>query len=70
VLPSSVNSAVLAVHEPTFRRNISPLVAGAGTRWDLSLLIFDPENGGDTFLRNVGLHTDYKALYPKRWQHR
>jgi hypothetical protein len=24
--------------------------------------------GGDMFLRNVGLHADYTALYPRRWQ--
>jgi hypothetical protein len=29
----------------------------------------DPEDGGDTFLRNVCSHTDYMALYPRRWQH-
>jgi hypothetical protein len=29
---------------------------------------FDPEDGGDMFLRNVGWHsTDYTALYPRRW---
>jgi hypothetical protein len=31
-------------------------------------LFCDPEDGGDTFLRNVGSHTDYTALYPRRWQ--
>jgi hypothetical protein len=31
-------------------------------------LYFDPEDGGDMFLRNVGcLSTDYTALYPRRW---
>jgi hypothetical protein len=30
-------------------------------------LFFDPEDGSDMFLRNVGrLSTDYMALYPKR----
>jgi hypothetical protein len=30
-------------------------------------LFFDPEDGGDMFLRNVGLlATDCKALYPRR----
>jgi hypothetical protein len=30
-------------------------------------LFFDPEDGGDIFLRNVGyLSTDYMALYPRR----
>jgi hypothetical protein len=29
-------------------------------------LFFDPEDGGDMLLRNVGwLSTDYKAFYPK-----
>jgi hypothetical protein len=30
-------------------------------------LFFDPEEGGNMFLRNVGwLSTDYTALYPRR----
>jgi hypothetical protein len=30
-------------------------------------LFFDPEDGGDMFLRNVGrLSKNYTALYPKR----
>jgi hypothetical protein len=30
-------------------------------------LFYDLENGGDIFLRNVGLlSTDYTALYPRR----
>jgi hypothetical protein len=30
--------------------------------------LFDPEDGGDMFLRNVGWNsTDYTALYPRRW---
>jgi hypothetical protein len=29
---------------------------------------FDPEDGGDTLLRNVGSYTDCTALYPRRWQ--
>jgi hypothetical protein len=28
-----------------------------------------PEDGGDTFLRNICSYTDYTALYPRRWQH-
>jgi hypothetical protein len=29
-------------------------------------LFFDPEDGGDIFLRNVGeISTDYTALYPR-----
>jgi hypothetical protein len=38
--------------------------------WDTtpcSPLSFDPEDGGDIFLRNVCLNsTDYTALYPRR----
>jgi hypothetical protein len=30
-------------------------------------LFFDPEDGGDTFLLNVGCNsTDYMASYPRR----
>jgi hypothetical protein len=30
-------------------------------------LFYDPEDGGDTFLRNVGYHsTQYTASYPRR----
>jgi hypothetical protein len=32
-------------------------------------LIFDPKDGGNTFLRNVCSYTDYIALYGRRWQH-
>jgi hypothetical protein len=39
----------------------------AGGRWPGRIcLIFDTEDEGDTFLRNVGSHTDYAALYPRR----
>jgi hypothetical protein len=35
------------------------------SRWLVAQLIFDPEVGGDMFLRNVGWHsTDYTVLYP------
>jgi hypothetical protein len=34
--------------------------------WFPARLIFDPEAGGDTFLRNVGSYTDYTAVYPTR----
>jgi hypothetical protein len=39
------------------------------TGWFLVRLIFDPEDLGDMFLRNVCSHTDYTALYPIKWQH-
>jgi hypothetical protein len=31
----------------------------SATHWFLTRLIFDPEDGGDVFLRNVGSHTDH-----------
>jgi hypothetical protein len=34
-----------------------------------SPLIFEPEDGGDALLQNIGSNTDYMALYPRRWQH-
>jgi hypothetical protein len=32
-------------------------------------LIFDPEDGDETLLSNVGSHTGYTALYHRTWQH-
>jgi hypothetical protein len=32
------------------------------SRWFLARLIFDPENGGDTFLRNVDSYTECENL--------
>jgi hypothetical protein len=34
--------------------------------WVLARLIFDPENGGDTFLRNVCLYAVYTMLCARR----
>jgi hypothetical protein len=31
--------------------------------------IFSPEEEGDMLFRNVSWHTDYTALYSRRWQH-
>jgi hypothetical protein len=31
-------------------------------RWFLTRIIFNPEDGGDIFFRNVGPHTDYGAI--------
>jgi hypothetical protein len=37
------------------------------TFWFLLNYFFDPEDGGDMFLRNVGCNsTDYTASYPRR----
>jgi hypothetical protein len=57
-----------AVHSveihPTIRRNISPPFC---FMMDLAKYIFDPEDGGDMFLPNVGkISTDYTALCPRR----
>jgi hypothetical protein len=37
--------------------------------WFLDLMIFGPEDGGNTLLRNVCTHMDYIALYRTSWQH-
>jgi hypothetical protein len=36
--------------------------------WFLVQLIFDTEDGGDTYLRNFDFYKDITTLYPKRWQ--
>jgi hypothetical protein len=47
---------------PTCEHSACHLLA----RWFAELL-FDPEDGGDTFLQNVGYNsTDYMASYPRR----
>jgi hypothetical protein len=39
----------------------------SGCAWCLLRSFFEPEDGGDTFRRNVGwLSTDYTVLYPRR----
>jgi hypothetical protein len=48
---------------PTGKHSACHLLA----RW-CAELFFDPEDGGDTFLRKVGYNsTDYTAWYPRRW---
>jgi hypothetical protein len=55
---------------PTFRRNISPPSSGqkcklstkAEAGGSLLDLLFDPEEGGDIFLRNVGISMNYTAV--------
>jgi hypothetical protein len=46
------------------RRNSLTLMLAV---WFLTRLIFDLEDGGDTFLRNVGSYTDYTAPYPRKY---
>jgi hypothetical protein len=36
--------------------------------WFLARLIFNPEDGGDMFLRNISSYMDYMALYPRIWK--
>jgi hypothetical protein len=44
---------------PTLALKASALIRDvAARRWYLARLIFDPEDGGDTPLRNVSSHTD------------
>jgi hypothetical protein len=49
--------------------NYELLMSHAAAHWFLARPIFDPEDGGDTFLRKVGSHTNYTALYSRSWQH-
>jgi hypothetical protein len=37
------------------------------SRWFIVRLIFDPEDGSDTFLKNVGSYADYTTQHPRRW---
>jgi hypothetical protein len=63
-----------AIFEPAFRRNISapysaPKISQAGNQHVADgYALLDVEDGGDTFFRNVGSHTDYAALYIRRWR--
>jgi hypothetical protein len=68
-------SAASPVCEPTFRRNVftsiftvknQPRKGKSCSSWFIALLIVNHEDGGNTFLRNVGSHTDYTALYLRR----
>jgi hypothetical protein len=61
----------------TFWRNTSPPSLGSQNKHSVKVggsfhagsmlfLFFDPEDGGDMFLQNVGcLSTDYATLYPR-----
>jgi hypothetical protein len=41
--------------------------AAACSRWYLTCRFFYPEDGGDTFLRNVGSHKIYTTPHPRKW---
>jgi hypothetical protein len=52
-------SMIAAAQEPAIKPPAYLLV--------LAEIFFDPEDGGDMFLRNVGcISTDYTALHPRR----
>jgi hypothetical protein len=51
--------AQCSLYEPTWLGHLL-------SRWFLTRLIFGPEDGGDTFLRNVGSYTDYTVVYQGR----
>jgi hypothetical protein len=38
------------------------------TSLEIGRLIIYPEDGDNTFLRNIGSRTEYTALYRRRWQ--
>jgi hypothetical protein len=58
--------AIQFVCNPTFRRNILPRYSGLKiSQLKISIKLVARQN--DSFLRNVGSHTDYKALYPRGW---
>jgi hypothetical protein len=41
--------------------------AATSSRWFLARGFLYPEDGGGTFLQNVGSHKIYKAPHPRRW---
>jgi hypothetical protein len=51
----------------TYRLHLQDIkIRERGTSVSRWLQTADPENGGDTFLRNVSLHNIYTAQYPRR----
>jgi hypothetical protein len=70
----SAHTAILLHRlQPTLPRNMSPQFSGSKnnrrnkrkSQWQDPPVIFDPEDGGITFFRDVdSLLTDYTALYP------
>jgi hypothetical protein len=70
--------AVWATSRPVFRRKILPPFSGYTTTWEkrnfigslpvkffLARAFFSPENGGDTFLRNVGSNKIHTAPHSR-----
>jgi hypothetical protein len=68
IRPRTLCEVVITVSVPPdtiLQQKILVLLA----RWFLARMIFDTEDGGDTFLRNGGSPTDYTVLYPGRWKY-
>jgi hypothetical protein len=59
---SFLDAGTLALFLVSFSYNS----AATCSRWLLACGFFFPEDGGDTFLRNVGSHKIYTAPHPRR----
>jgi hypothetical protein len=46
--------------------NVTEQIAAICSRWFLAREFYYPEDGGDTFLRNVGSHKIYTAPHPRK----
>jgi hypothetical protein len=55
---SNTPSLLTAVPYITVIPTASSFCLATSSRWVLARLIFDPEDGGDTILQNVGSYTD------------
>jgi hypothetical protein len=51
---------------PSYLRSILILSTATCSRWFLARGFFHPEDGGDTFLENVGSHKIYTPPHPRR----
>jgi hypothetical protein len=59
-------SAINCVFKPTFRRNLSPKFSGLKIGRVRNQRV---AGSYDTFLRNVGSHTDYTVLCRRAWKY-
>jgi hypothetical protein len=58
-----LNQFCVLVQKPSIMHDVLMLTC---SRWFLSRGFFYPDDGGDTFLRNVGSHKNYTAPHPKK----
>jgi hypothetical protein len=57
----------MVIAESLYDKLVMKWVAAATcSRWFLARGFFYPEDGGDTFLRNVGSHKIYTTPHPRR----